>query len=140
MRNLDGIFGKDLNRLKGLADEVRALQGQLDAVLPAEWRGNIKVVRLHGDTLVLLTRLPALAAKLRQMEGGLTAALRQNGLQVTAIRMRMQAETLPHEVEKNKKNHELSPAALSAFRAAAEQLHDGPVRDAVQHLLQRRQR
>ena len=142
LSDFDRMLEQDhpLRRLKASVAEVRRLQQRLDAVLPAMCRGHVAVARLHGETLVLVCRSAVWATRVRQIESSLLESLRESGLQVTAIRIRMQVEQLPHQSKKTEGNLKLSDTALSELASAAGQVSQPEVREALTRLLAKRGR
>lgn len=128
----------NLARLGKLAAALRELQKTWNDSLPDELKGLSEAVGGEGGTLMVATRSSAVAAKLRQMETRLLINLAKNGLEVSAIKVRMQVELLPHQAKNPKRNLELGESALNAFSSASEQLPDSPLKQAMHTLLAKR--
>lgn len=128
----------ELSRLRQLVAQQQRLENLWQSVLPAELKGRSSVVGLEGGCLQLSTRSAVLVAKFKQMEVRLLAQLNEVGLQVSAIRWRVQVEQLPHQHKKSASNLTLSHAALEAFDAATRTLQPSPLRDALAEIVARR--
>lgn len=99
---------------------------------------------LRGDTLTLATGSAALAAKCRQLEPTLLAALRSAGLPVKQIRWHIGNSFRPTAAAQSPSQgataspvlSALTPSATHAFDVLHQQLPDGPTKTAVEKLLQ----
>jgi len=82
----------------------------------------------------------ALATRLRQMLPKLQEGLREKGWPVEGIRLKVQL--LPPEPVRpihKPVTHDLPRDAVSSFAALAASLEDSPLKDALRHLVSRRQ-
>lgn len=127
-----------LRKLNAAAAVQRQLENCWQGALPPDLAGLSRVVGVQEGTLAVSVRRAAIAAKMKQMEARLIAHLNEKGLQVSAIRYRVQVEPLPHEDKNPKRNLTLSPAALAAFDEAAQALPPSPLRDALAQLVAKR--
>jgi hypothetical protein len=132
------LSSPELARLNRLANAQRQLEALWQAALPPIMVGKSRVIGVDSTVLQVSVRSQALVAKLRQMEARLLARLNEKGLQVNAIRYRVQVEPLPHEQKKPKRNLALSDAALGALDDAAQRLPDSPLRDALATMVAKR--
>ncbi|WP_374350540.1 DciA family protein [Chitinimonas sp.] len=127
-----------LARLNRLADAQRQLESRWQAALPFALQGLSRVIGVDASVLQVSARSQAVVAKLRQMEGRLLDQLNEKGVQVNAIRYRIQVELLPHEQRNPKRNLALSAAALDALQGAAQTLPPSSLRDALAELVAKR--
>ena len=79
-----------LARLTALSNESAARLQAIQSLIPAALRPLIKAGPIEGAQWCLLLDNNAVAAKLRQLLPALTAHLRTNGWEVTAIRLKVQ--------------------------------------------------
>lgn len=97
---------------------------------------------LRGDTLVLTTASAALAAKCRQLEPSLLAALRTAGFAVKQLRWQVVARPVGANAQQTLKsaraatNETLAASAQNAFAKLHAELPDGPAKVAVAKLLE----
>lgn len=138
-RPFSSLFASpELARLARLAAAQRQLENRWQGVLPEALSGISRVIGVENGCLLVSVRRAAVAAKLKQMEVRLIAQLNEKGLQINAIRYRVQVEPLPHEQKNPKRNLALSPAALHAFDEAAQSLPPSPLRDALAQVVAKR--
>lgn len=123
-------------RLSGQAENLRHLQALLETALPAYLLPGTRVANLKRGKLVIHTASGAVAVKLRQLAPRLSAGFIQQGQEVTAIEVRVQAgsrisagprKTAPKMLGTRSKQ------ALTSLAAGLEE--DSPVRQALARLL-----
>ncbi len=115
---------------------LSSLQRQLDAALPARFRGEAQVVALENGELRVLCRNGAIASRLRLESQNLADALQKRGLDVRRVNLKVQ----PANSRKPAPPHNKPPlpdAARQAFASASEQMEEGEVKAALQRLLKR---
>ncbi|MFC4159975.1 DciA family protein [Chitinimonas lacunae] len=128
----------ELQRIARLAAAQQRLALLWKQIVPVELSQAAQAVGVVDGCLLVTTRSPAIAAKLRQMETRLLARLIENGLEVNAIRVKVQVETLPHQQTKPKRNPVLSDAARDTLADAARSLPPSPLADALARMANRR--
>lgn len=134
------LAAPELQRVARLMAAQQRLALLWKQIVPVELGQSAQAVGVVDGCLLVSTRSPAIAAKLRQMETRLLARLVENGLEVNAIRAKVQVETLPHQSTKPKRNPVLSVAARETLAAAARSLPPSPLADALAKMAARRQR
>jgi hypothetical protein len=80
--------------LAALAERIRASQRHLEAIrhlIPVPLRAQVKAGPLDGDDWCILVSNTAVSTKIRQMIPLFLGTLTQNGAQITAIRIKVQA-------------------------------------------------
>ena len=121
----------------GLAVHAKALlktQAALDRALPAALSGHVRVMQLENSVLSLACDSGAVASRLRHQTDALMASLGKQGVAVTAVRVSVNPDLLArytHPVEKTG----LPPAALDGLAHLNAEIEDGPLKDALEHLL-----
>lgn len=123
-------------------DEYRALATQVQQQLPPELREVVVIGGHSGDGLTLVVPSPAWAARLRYRTPQLLQALRRipalQGLQEITVRVARQLQsTVPEKPQANgqaSRRPALSPTTRAVLAATAEDLPDGPVREALRRL------
>jgi hypothetical protein len=123
-------------RLSDQANRLRRLQVLLDAALPAYLLPGTRIANLKRGTLVIHADSGAVAVKLRQLAPRLAAEFVQQGQEVTAIQVRVQARraTGPKGGKKRQNPLGLRPKqALTSLAAGLEE--DSPVKRALDRLL-----
>ncbi|HSQ73765.1 MAG TPA: DUF721 domain-containing protein [Rubrivivax sp.] len=122
----------------GLAVRARALlgtQAALERALPAALAGHVRVMQLENAELSLACDSGAVASRLRQQTDALMASLGKHGIVVTGVRISVKPELLAryvHPVEKAG----LPATALEGLAHLNAEIEDGPLKDALNHLLQ----
>jgi len=80
--------------LAALQQRIRASERcmeQVQPLIPATMRKHVKAGPIHGTEWCLLVGNPAVSTKLRQLLPSLLQALANGGLQVNAIRIKVQS-------------------------------------------------
>jgi len=83
-----------LRVIRDIALDLGRLQARLDALLPEGVSGCCSVAALRDGLLTIVASSPAIATAVGQTAPRLSAQLRQNGLQVTGIRVVVQPSAL----------------------------------------------
>jgi hypothetical protein len=102
------------------ARELLSTQAALDRALPAALAGHVRVMQLANG--------------LRHQTDALMAGLARNGIAVTSVRVSVNPDLLPrytHRVEKAG----VPPSALDSLAHLNAEIEDGPLKDALDHLL-----
>jgi hypothetical protein len=122
----------------GLAVRARALlstQAALERALPAALAGHVRVMQLENAVLSLACSSGAVASRLRQQTDALLTGLGKHGITATSVRVSVNPELLAryvHPVEKAG----LPATALDGLAHLNAEIEDGPLKDALSHLLQ----
>lgn len=122
----------------GLAVRARALlntQAALERALPAALAGHVRAMQLENAVLSLACGSGAVASRLRQQTDTLLAGLAKHGITATSVRISVNPELLAryvHPVEKAG----LPATALDGLAHLNAEIEDGPLKDALSHLLQ----
>lgn len=123
-------------RLSDQANRLRRLQALLDAALPAYLLPGTRIANLKRGILVIHADSGAVAVKLRQLAPRLAAGFTQQGQEVTAIQVRVQAHRSGITAGRKKRGKLLglrSKQALTSLAAGLEE--DSPIRRALDRLL-----
>lgn len=113
---------------------LSSLQRQFDAVLPARFREDARVVALDDGELRVLCSNGAVASRLRLESQNLAAALQQRGLPVRRVSFKVQPAT-GRRAPAVRQKPPLPAAARQALESAATELEEGEVKAALQNLL-----
>lgn len=132
------LASPELARIARMAATLRQLDAHWQKRLPSELAQHSRVISLEAGTLLVSTRSGGVAAKLRQLETRLVAQLSEMGLEINAIRIKVQVETRPFELKKPNRNLVLSPKALQALASGTAQLADSPAKEALLRLIAKR--
>ena len=122
----------------GLAVRARALlniQAALERALPAGLAGHVRVMQLENGALSLACDSGAVASRLRHQTDALIARLTMHGIAATSLRVSVNPDLLPryvHPVEKTG----LPATALEGLANLNSAIADGPLKDALDRLLQ----
>lgn len=123
-------------RLSDQANRLRRLQALLDTALPAYLLPGTRIANLKRGTLVIHADSGAVAVKLRQLAPRLAAEFVQQGQEVTAIQVRVQARRSAASRSTRKRQNPLGlrpKQALTSLAAGLEE--DSPVKRALDRLL-----
>lgn len=126
---------RELSQLARKAQQLMALQRQLEQVVPPSLKRGCRVLRLDQQTLTLAADNGAIAAKLRQMTADLAAKLRERGCEVTVIQIQVQVSATPYTPPP--KPHPLSTAGKNQLADFAGTLADSPLKNALNRLAKR---
>ncbi len=122
----------------GLAVRARALlatQGALERALPAALAGHVRVMQLENGVLSLACDSGAVASRLLLQTDALITSLGKHGIAATSVRISVNPELLAryvHPVEKAG----LPPAALDGLAHLNAEIEEGPLKEALDRLLQ----
>ncbi len=129
--------GDALGRLSEHAARLRRLQATLEATLPPAYAGACAVANLKGDTLVLIARNGATAARIKQLAPTLQRELAAAGTLVKRIDVRVRLGGA--ETERAAPQARRLPAAgrQSLADLAASLPADSPLRESLEHMIAR---
>jgi hypothetical protein len=122
----------------GLVVRAQALlkvQAALERALPAALTGHIRVMQLENGSLSLACDSGAVASRLRHQTDALIASLGQHDIVVTTVRVSVNPDLMArytHPVEKTG----LPPAALDGLAHLNAEIEEGPLKEALDRLLQ----
>lgn len=123
-------------RLSGQAENLRQLQVLLETALPAYLLPGTRVANLKRGKLVIHAASGAVAVKLRQLAPRLAAGFVQQGREITAIEVRVQAGS---GIRTGPRKTAVKTLGLRSKRAltslAAGLAEDSPVKRALARLL-----
>ena len=131
------LTGSD--RLQSLFSQAQALlrlQRIFAEIAPASLARSCKVASMEQKILVLFADNGAIAAKLKQLLPSLLARLQQNGVEVTALRVEVQALQVPQRAQKTP-HAELSGAALGSLKDLSAGLAESPLKSALERMVAR---
>ena len=109
-------------------ERLQRLDAALQPHLPAEMRRLVRVSSQEGQRLTLVARHAAAAARLRQLTPRLVAALREAGIPVLEIQIRVDTTII---AQRPQIARELSAHARQSLTALQQSLPDGPLKNAV---------
>jgi len=130
-----GLLIDRLPQLQGLNRQVRrllALQDILTEVLPDSLASTTTVALSATNELVLFTDNGAAASKLKQLAPRILAFFRQQGHEVTAIRVQVQVRIRHNPLPQ--KQISLGPTARQAISELSATLAASPLKSALQRL------
>jgi len=130
-----GLLLNSLPELQALNRELRqlaALQSALAEVLPANLATSASVALVKAGELILVTDNGAVAAKLRQMAPRILSSLREQGYEITGIRLQVQVRTRDNPLPQ--KQISLSSEARNAIDSLSSQLDPSPLKAALKRL------
>jgi len=125
-----------LDNLAHQAERLMALQKTLNIIVPQPLAKFCSVASFSNESLVIYTDNGAIAAKLKQQLPTLLAKFRERGVEVTAIRVEVQARS-PHTNQHKIKEIAPSTVGLQSLKALAESLGDSPLKSAITTMLSR---
>ncbi len=120
----------ELRRLAHTARELATLQQHYRRIAPPSLLRASHVRQFERQTLTLAADNAAIAAKLRQLAPQLVQKLRQTGVEVTGIQVRVQVGTPP--ARRSSKPRTLGTAGRQQMAKLADSLPDSPLKNAVQ--------
>jgi len=123
-----------LQHWKETSDLLNKFQRALDSIILPELARHCRVGSLSGGSLCLYAPSGAIAAKLRQLVPTLLTGFNKCGLEVTAIRVLVQAEPFRAEPRRPEKQP-IGDEALDNVAQFASRLEDSPLKNALETLL-----
>jgi hypothetical protein len=128
--------------LQSLADQAHRLielQRLWEKFAPQPLAKSCKIGNLRQQTLTLLAINGAAAAKIKQMLPSLLAKFQAQGIEITAIRVEVQAQS-QRKAAKSAKEIALSRAGQDSLEQLAQKLEESPLKDALRTMLERQKR
>ena len=125
----------DLQSLLQQAENLLLLQKTWNEIVPKALAGASKVGVVRQQTLIIYANNGAVAGKLRQLVPSLLEKIQKRGVEVTAIRVDVQVETLPPG--KKPKDLAVSDNALISLENLENSLTESPLKNALHTLIQR---
>ncbi|MDR2195147.1 MAG: DUF721 domain-containing protein [Gallionellaceae bacterium] len=122
----------ELRRLSGEADRLLSLQHRYEKLAPASLVRSSRVMQLEQGTLSIAADNGAVAAKLRQLAPDLVRQFRDDGCEVSEIRVRVQVSVPPRR--RRSSVIPLSDAGRERMLKTLEGLHDSPLKSALRQL------
>lgn len=137
-RKLQSYFASTANlaALSGKVAHLRELQAQWEKHAPPPLAQMCRVSGVQDRILVVYAGNGAIAAKARQLAPTILEKFQKNGLEVTAILVRVQANR-PAQYEKPIKTLRLGNAGAQRLRELAGRLAESPLKDALERMLER---
>lgn len=112
------------------------LSRRFEAIAPAGFRHAAHVANYKSGKLIIHTDNGAVAAKLRQMSQRLCDELSKGGAQCNVIEVKVQPRLIPVQ-SMSSTQKPLSEKACAMLRSTTDTLPKGPLRDALDNLLER---
>ena len=125
----------NLQTLLQQVQNLRVVQQAWDDVAPKPLAAASRVGAVRLQTLIIYTNNGAIAGKLRQLAPSLLEKIQKRGVEITAIRVDVQVETLPPG--KKPKDLKVSHNALSSLEKLESSLEDSALKNALHTLIQR---
>jgi hypothetical protein len=125
----------NLQALLQQAQKLLAVQKAWNEIAPKPLAAASRVGAVRQQTLIIYANNGAVAGKLRQLVPSLLEKIQKQGVEVTAIRVDVQVETLPQK--KKPKDLAVSLNALSSLGKLERCLADSPLKNALHTLIQR---
>ncbi len=130
--------GDALSRLHEHANRLQRLQRTLEALLPAYLANSCTVANLKGDTLVLLARTGAGAAKLRQIVPSLQQGFANAGVCIGSIQIKIIPQNAAAVAPKTVTPRILPSGGRQSIETFCATLPpDAPLRESLERLLSR---
>ena len=133
-----GLLLRHIPELQGLTRQIErlsSLHATLSASLPASIAASVALAVAENGDLVLFADNGAVATKLKHLAPRLLVSLQQRGIEVTGIRVQVQAEI--HHNPLPQKQILLGPEGRKAIQGLAERMKNSPLRSALEQLSRR---
>lgn len=115
---------------------ILKLSRRFEALAPAGIRHAVRVVNYKSGKVVIHTENGAAAVRIRQMSQRLCAELSKTGLECSEIDVKVQPRPVPRTIERDAPPP-LSGKSCNTLREAARKLPAGPLRQALDRLIER---
>jgi hypothetical protein len=112
------------------------LSRRFEAVAPAGLRHSAHVANYKSGTIIIHADNSAVAAKIRQLSQRLSDELSKGGAVCNGIEVKVQPRQIPSR-SMSSTQKPLSGKAIGVLRSTTESLPEGPLRNALDHLLKR---
>ena len=138
MRKFGTLWQQDstLQTLSAQAEHINALQKTWETAIPPSLKRHCHAGLLTNQQLTVYAASGTIAAKLKLLTSSLLTKLKSQGLEVTAIRVKVQVKSEPQQPVKAVRS--LSPATVGELEKLAESLPDSPLRKSLKQLAGRR--
>jgi Protein of unknown function (DUF721). len=124
------------SRIMAHARLLQKLSRRFEAVAPAGLRHAARVANYKSGTIVIHTDNGAVAAKIRQMSQRLCDELSRGGAECSALEVKVQPRQIPYQSTSSTLKP-LSGKAFGLLESTADNLPEGPLRQALKTLLER---
>ena len=124
------------SRVMAHARLLQKLSRRFEAIAPAGLRHAARVANYKSGKIVIHTDNGAVAAKIRQMSQRLCDELSKGGTQCSDMEVKVQPRQIPYQSTTSTLKP-LSSKAFGMLQSTAESLPKGPLRDALDRLLER---
>ena len=108
---------------------------RFEAIAPAGFRHTAHVANYKSGKIIIHTDNGAVAAKIRQMSQRLCSELSKGGAECNGIEVKVQPRQIPYQSTSSTQKP-LSVSACGVLRSTSENLPKGPLRDALDRLLE----
>jgi hypothetical protein len=136
LKKFDSLLGSgELRRLAAGARQIRALERLYRASAPPELAAASRVKACKAGTLFVVADNAAVAAKLRQMTGGLLEVIRKSAAEIDAIRFEVQVGGTESQRASRTETATLSREAVGKFAALAQNVPEGSLKKAIADLV-----
>ena len=112
------------------------LSRRFEAVAPAGLRHSAHVANYKLGTIIIHADNGAVAAKIRQLSQRLSSELSKGGAECSGIEVKVQPRQIPSQSTSSTQKP-LSDRAIGMLRSTSETLPKGPLREALDRLLER---
>lgn len=112
------------------------LSRRFEAVAPAGLRHSAHVANYKLGTIIIHADNGAVAAKIRQLSQRLSSELSKGGSECSGIEVKVQPRQIPSQSTSSTQKP-LSDKAIGILRSTTENLPKGPLREALDRLLER---
>lgn len=137
MRRIGELFKHDpqLTRVMRWQERIQRCQQAMQASLPGELATYCRVTSQEGSTLIIVAANNAVAARVRQYTPRIANALREAGIPVFEIKLRVDHD---QQAERPQAERHFSPHAAEALGELKEHLPDGALKATLARFLARR--
>jgi hypothetical protein len=125
-----------IGRVMAHARLLQKLSRRFEAIAPAGLRHAARVANYKSGKIVIHADNGAVAAKIRQMSQRLCDELSKGGAECNALEVKVQPRQNPYQTRTSTPKP-LSDKAFGMLQSTAEHLPEGPLRRALDTLLQR---
>ncbi len=116
--------------------QTLALQNRIAPLLPNQGQG-MQVVRWDGTALVIFASSGSLATRLRNQAPGIIERLKQAGIPVSELKVKVAVNVAP---SKPAKRAVMSDEALASLERCSEQVHDARLKASLDALIRRQRK
>lgn len=125
-----------VSRVMAHARLLQKLSRRFEAIAPIGMRHAARVANYKSGKIVIHTENGAVAAKLRQMSQRLCDELSKGGAECSAMEVKVQPRQIPYQSTSSTQKP-LSDKAFGMLQTTADSLPEGPLRKALNTLLER---